>query len=169
MDHVLETLIHRSGRSARHGCFVSETSRVQESAFIDSWLNSVKVFKGLSHGLVAWQGFWVAQASCVLASTSRDCGLFHRLPNPHGCGISREDRFGATPKIRAGLASIRETRALPKNSTRRRRARPGKGRGRGVTLGVAVGDGVAVGLGVPLGVGVGVGVGVGIPPGVTKA
>jgi len=52
---------------------------------------------------------------------------FPPTPKSHGCGISREDRFGPTPKVRAGLAPIRETRALPKNLTQRRRTRPGSG------------------------------------------
>jgi hypothetical protein len=168
VDHVLETLIHRSGRSARHGCFVSETSRVQENAFIDSWLNSVKVFKGLSHGLVAWQGFgsrkrpacWRAhlaiadfstdfQILMVAAFQGKTVSARRRKSEPDWHQFARRVRC---PRIQRGVGRDR-----------------GMGRGRGVILGVAVGDGVAVGLGVPLGVGVGVGVGVGIPPGVTKA
>jgi hypothetical protein len=174
--HVPETLRRRGPRFGRHGCFVSETSRVQENAFIDSCPGLVKLFGMRSPFFVLQRrsgarvprvgGGILASADFVEAQKLR------RLANP------LKDCFGATPR------SPRETR--PGSAilvTPDHPPLPGLRRGRLITshfsLGVSahyrglgrdrgVGRGLGVTRGVALRVGVAVAVGVGVSPGVLK-
>jgi hypothetical protein len=138
---------------ARHGCFVSETSRCRKTPFIDIWPNLVKAF--LKCDLVfSWRGRGYSKAA---ATYTRGPKLARRQECVPAIGNSRKKL--ASSRIRISTWRYGRGKGV------------GRGLGVGVALGVAVGVAVGVGVGVAVGVAVGVtvavGVGVDVAVGVT--